>query len=375
VRRTVFFILCLEGAVLSFNVAACSALVPSISKEFSISQFQAGPIIWLYMLAYGVSALFYGPLLRVFDAKKIELVCFLLFSFSNLLAAVSGNLATFFIARFFMGVFGASVIPLVLILIANHAEAASRGKLIGIFFSATFVASLLGLFLSGIVPWRMIFLIPAIFGIILWIHIYFYLPNFAPDSQGLKINYLSALKDKSVVSIFVYIFLISLFYHGVQQWLAVYFSSRFKFSQFLVSMLVTLTSLSGIFGEVVGGWLSDTIGRLKTINLGIIFMIAAIFFLILKMPSAILALIMVVWGLGWTLNHAGLSTMLTDLPKEFLHEAASLNSSVRFVSGGIGAVFGGMIMHKSFTAGFLIFGACLITMVLFSKKILISGNK
>lgn len=369
-KKTAFIILCLEGAVLSFNVAACSALIPSISKAFGIAQFQAGPVVWLYMLAYGVSALFYGPLVRVFAAKKVELVCFLLFSFSNLLAAVSGDIITLFTARFFMGVFGASVIPLVLILLANHTEAATRGKLIGLFFSATFVASLLGLFLSGIIPWRLIFLIPAIFGIILWGCMYFYLPNFAPDSEGPKINYLSALNNKSVVSIFTYIFLISLFYHGVQQWLAVYFSSKFKFSQFLVSMLITLTSLSGIFGEVIGGYLSDKIGRLKTVNFGIMFMILAVFSLMVKMPVVILALVMMIWGLGWTFNHVSLSAMLTDLPKKFLNEAASLNSGARFLSGGIGVGLSGILMQKSFNTGFLIFGLCLIILFLFTKNIL-----
>ncbi len=406
-KRTTFVILCLEGAVLSFNVAACSAIIPSISKAFGIAQFQAGPIVWLYMLAYGVSALFYGPLVRVFDAKKIELFCFLLFSFSNLLAAFSGNLKILLTARFFMGVFGASVIPLVLILIANHTETKNRGRLIGVFFSATFVASLLGLFLSGIISWRLIFLIPAIFGFVLLGCMYFYgmgkytltgtsktlsqplklhkevlnlptkladevscLPNFAPASEGPRINYLSVLKDKSVVAIFTYIFLISLFYHGVQQWLAVYFSSQFQFSQFLVSMLIILTSLSGIFGEVIGGYLSDKIGRLKTVNFGIMFMILAVFSLLIKMPVVGLALVMMIWGLGWTFNHVSLSVMLTDLPKEFLNEAASLNSGVRFLSGGIGAVLSGIVMQKSFNMGFLIFGLCLIILVLFTKNIL-----
>jgi len=367
VKRATFVILCLEGAILSFNVAACSALIPSISKEFGIAQFHAGPLIWLYMLAYGVFALFYGPLVRVFDAKKIELVCFLLFSFSNLLAAVSGNVITLFTARFLMGAFGASVIPLVLILIANHTETAGRGKLLGIFFSATFVASLLGLFLSGIISWRLIFLIPAILGFILLGCMYFYLPNFTPASKGPRINYLSVFKDKSAVAIFAYIFLISLFYHGVQQWLAVYFSSQFKFSQFLVSMLITLTSLSGIFGEVIGGYLSDKIGRLKTVNFGIMFMILAVFSLLIKMPVIILALVMIVWGLGWTFSHVSLSVMLTDLPKEFLNEAASLNSGVRFLSGGIGAVLGGIIMQRSFSLGFGVFGFCFLGLLFFNK--------
>lgn len=370
-KKTTFLILCFGGALLSFNVAAVSALIPSIAHDFALSQFIVGKIIWMYMLPYGAAALIYGPLVRSFDAKKIELICLFFFSLANLMAGLSQNISMLFAARFFMGLFGASVIPLGLILIAQHIKQESRGRFVGIFFSATFIASFLGLSLSGFIHWRLIFLIPAISGFILWIAVYFYLPSFKEENGRFKINYLSAFRNKAAVCVFTYIFFISLIYHGIQQWLAVYFSTDFKFSQLLISALITLTSLSGVFGEAIGGWLSDSLGRIKTVNLGIFAMIISAFLLIFKMPFVILAVIMFVWGLGWTFNHAGVSTMLTDLPKEFLNEAASLNSSVRFVSGGIGAVLGGVIMQISFNTGFMIFGFFLVLLLIFSNKLLI----
>ncbi len=365
-----FVLLCLEGAVLSFNVAACAALVPSIAEDFALSQFVAGKIIWLYMLPYGVAALIYGPLVRAFDAKKIELWCMALFAIANFIAAFSHNIYTLFAARFLMGLFGASVIPLGLILISRHIEANKRGEMVGVFFGATFVASLLGLFLSGIIHWRLIFLIPAIAGFVLAVAMCFYLPSFKEDQGEFRISYLSALADKKIISIFIYIFLISLIYHGVQQWLAVYFSKSFMLDQFYISMLIMLTSLSGIFGEVLGGRLADKAGRVKTVDIGIILMALSVFILIFKIPVLALTLIMVSWGLGWTFNHAGLSTMLTDLPKEFLNEAASLNSGVRFISGGLGAALGGLLMQRSFIFSFVVFGISLMILGVFANKLL-----
>ncbi|MBP7217224.1 MAG: MFS transporter [Candidatus Omnitrophica bacterium] len=365
-----FVILCFEGAILSFNVAACAALVPSVAQDLGVAPFVAGRIVWLYMLPYGIAALLYGPLVRLFDAKKIELVCFSLFSLANLLAFFAKDIYTLYAARILMGLFGASVIPLILILIAKHCNVKSRGKQVGLFFSATFVASLLGLLLSGFIHWRLIFLIPALAGFVLLMAMYAFLPSFKEDKSELKINYLAAFKQRAVLSLFTYIFLISLLYHGIQQWLGVYFSNTFNFSQLVISILITLTSLSGIFGEVVGGLLSDSLGRLKTVKIGIVLMIVSVFVLLLKLPLALLAVIMVIWGFGWTLNHAGLSTMLTDLPKEFLNEAASLNSSVRFVSGGIGAALAGMVMQHSFTVGFVLFGTCLVLLLFFNQKLL-----
>lgn len=373
-RRSVFIILCLQGAVLSFNVAATAALIPSVAAEFAVSAFFVGTIVWIYMLSYGTAALIYGPLVRVIDAKKIILGCMFLFSCANFLAGISPNIKSLFTARFFMGVFGAAFIPVALILIARSTEPARRGRYVGGFFGATFIASLLGLFLSGIIPWRLIYLIPSSAGFIVCLFVYFYLPHFRQEKKEFRINYLSALRDKRVLAVFTYIFFISLFYHGVQQWLGVYFSNRYQLNQFIISMLITLTSLSGIFGELLGGWFSDFLGRVKTIDLGIGLMILSVFLLIFNMPLLILYLLMVVWGLGWTFNHAGLSTLLTDLPKEFLNESASLNSSVRFLSGGVGAFLGGLLMQQSFTLGFIVFGICLLVLLIFSKQLIINRD-
>ncbi|MDD5691949.1 MAG: MFS transporter [Candidatus Omnitrophica bacterium] len=362
-KRSTFGIFCLEGAVLSFNVAAAAALVPSISADFALSQFVAGKIVWLYMLPYGLAALFYGPLVRAFDARRVELICIFLFSLANLLAGASRDISTLFTARFLMGIFGASVIPLGMILIARHISQDKRGRHIGIFFGSTFIASLLGLFLSGFIHWRLIFIIPGVLGLILWAFMYIYLPSFKEDLGPFRFGYLEAFKNRAFFRIFVYIFIISVIYHGIQQWLGVYFSTQRFLGQFVISMLITLTSLSGIFGEFTGGYLADKLGRKAVVKLGIIAMLLCVFLLLLKLPLSLLGLIMIIWGLGWTFNHAGLSTMLTDLPQGLLNEAASLNSGVRFIAGGLGAGLGGLIMQRSFSLGFIVFGIALFALL------------
>jgi predicted MFS family arabinose efflux permease len=369
VSTATFIILCLEGAVLSFNVAASAALVPSIATSFGLSQFVVGKIIWLYMLPYGLAAMLYGPLVRFFDARKVELICIFMFSLANLLAAGACKIEVLLVARLMMGLFGASVIPLGLILIARHLEPAKRGRCIGLFFGSTFVASLLGLFLSGIIRWRMIFLIPAACGFILWVFMFLYLPSFKEKKPEFRIGYAEAFKSKRVAMLFGYIFFISLIYHAVQQWLGVYFSTQLYLSQFAISMLITLTSLSGVFGEVWGGRLADSAGRSRVVNLGILSMAIGIFLLLMKVPVSLLALVMIIWGLGWTFNHVGLSTMLTDLPPALLNEAASLNSAVRFIAGGLGVSLGGLIMQKSFVLGFSVFGLGLMVLLMFSRLV------
>jgi predicted MFS family arabinose efflux permease len=101
-------------------------------------------------------------------------------------------------------------------------------------------------------------------------------------------------------------------------------------------------------------------------------MVSTLIILLVKDSVVVLFALMFVWGLGWTFNHAGISTNLCDLPHRLLHESTSLNSAVRFLSGGLGAVFGGMVAQRSFQIEFGVGAGCLLLLVLFSRKLVLT---
>jgi len=365
------FIVYLGGCVIAFNVAATAALVPSIAEEFAVSDFVIGRIIWAYMLPYGVTALFYGPLSRKIDIKKINAACFLAFFVFSFLSGLSQNFKQLFIARFLVGAVASCSTPLALIYIADSVNAEERGRRVGLFFGCTFASSILGLFLSGIINWRFIFLIPAIVGFVVSLLFMLYFPRQKARSQDFDMHYIKALSEKLVLRLFLYIFFISMLFHSVQQWLGVYFNEILHFPQFRISMLLTLVSVSGVFGEILGGLLSDRIGRIKTLKMGVFLMALSLFFLPTTSSFFILMFILLIWGFGWTVNHAGLSTSLTDLPSRYIPESSSLNSSVRFISGGLGVCIGGFFAERSF--GFTFFSVAIVLMVLsFLSRIILA---
>ncbi|MEA3328704.1 MAG: MFS transporter [Candidatus Omnitrophota bacterium] len=372
-KKSVFFLIASAGFVLSFNVIACSALIPSIAAAFGVNEFFVGKIVWLYMLPYGLMALFYAPLSRSLDCKKILSFSLAVLCLANLFSGLASNLYLLFAARVLAGMSGAAIVPLSLILIAKTSLPQERGKRVGWFFSITFVATLLGLFLSGLLFWRWIFLIPAIGAALVCASVCFYFPNFLPVEEKVKFNYFQVLSEKKVFRLFVYIFLMSFLYHGVRQWLGVYFSKVYGFEQFWVSMLLTTVTLGGIFGESLGGILSDRagIGRIRVVNAGMALMLFVLLILLFKNALFALFTVMFIWGLGWTFNHSGISTILTDLPHRHLYESAGLNSSVRFLSGGLGMVVGGILVRRSFNLEFAIFAFCLFLLIIFRKKLVI----
>ncbi len=370
--------MCLQGFCIAFNVASVSAIVPAIASDFGISDFVAGRINWAYMLPYGIMALLYGPLTRIFENRHIAVASLLCFSIFSFLSGIAGNISQLFVYRFLVGMFAAAITPLSLIYIADHAPQDGRGKAVGLFFSATFIADLSGLFLSGLIPWRAMFFIPAILGggtaLLTARHFPATLagaPFGSAERQGQAgLRYAEAFRDRGILAAFAYIFLISMLYHGVRQWLGVYFAQGLGLRQFWVSMVLTMASVAGIFGEAIGGFLSDRQGRIPTLKMGLFLMVLSLVILIFFKAVAALFVILLIWGFGWTMNHAGLSTHLTDLNRHYMKEISSLNSSVRFVSGGLGVIVGGWVMQKGFALGFAVFAVVLFLMYLQTDKML-----
>ncbi len=386
--KTKFFFICFGGIILSFNVAATSALIPSISVSLGKGPLIVGEMIWLYMIPYGIFALVYVPLTYLINIKVVLEGSLFLFSLANLSVGFSHSLAQIFISRIFMGVFGASIVPLTFFIVSNSADREKRGRILGTFFSLTFISSLAGLFLSGIMNWRYIYIIPGVTGIILVIHEMFYLnlDDVHIHRRNTGLNYVNALKDKRVYSIFLYIFIASVLYHSTRQWMGVYFYEGFSFSQFLISSLLLVLSAVGILGELGGGIMSDKNGRVKTINLGVVLM--AVSLILIALPGMIpleftrrwtqviyFAAALAIFGTGWTFNHIGLSTMITDLPDDLVSYASGLNSSVRFLAGGIGALIGGaVIKNYGFVVLFSI-GAIGLLVLYLLKGILKTGRQ
>lgn len=347
-------------------------MVPSIAKTLGIDEFAAARTVWCYMLPYGIAALVYGPLARAVESKRILLVCLSVLCLAHGLAGAAGGIRGLYLARAVAGVSGAAIIPLALIIIAQHARPEERGAQVGKFFSLTFLASLAGQFLSGVIPWRALFVLPALAGVPALAMVWRFVPDVLRERETFRMRYRDSCADRAVVRLFLYIFVVSLLFHGIRQWLGVYFSLVNHLEQFLISMLLTTISVSGMIGESLGGILSDRIGRLKVINAGTGLMIVVAFSLLFQGGVGLLFVLMFLWGLGWTLNHVGVSTALTDLPKERLFESASLNSAVRFLSGGLGVVAGGVLMERSFVLGFSVCGACLVILLLVTRKLIVA---
>ncbi len=162
-------------------------LLGKIATDLGITEAKAGTISMLTQIGYAVGMLFIIPLGDMLRRKRLIMLDFVLIMASLLLAAFSPNINLLLLASFLIG--ATSVVPQLLVPMAAHlARPEERGRTVGFVMSGLLIGILLSRTLSGVVGeylgWRAMFVIGAGMMFILWVALYFLLPEIQPEYKG-----------------------------------------------------------------------------------------------------------------------------------------------------------------------------------------------
>ncbi len=369
-RSNIFFLFCLANVTISFNFAALAAVVPLMSHSLHQSENVVSQISAFYMIPYGLGALLYAPLAQRISEKWILACTMVLYGILNFLCVANSSIGIILAARVVMGLAAACVIPLSLISIGSLFEKDVRGRMVGLFFSTSFIASVAGIAVSGFCDWRWLFIIPGILGIMTAVFMLFSLDGIRQSKDAPAINYWRVFGEKNIREILLFIFVLSFLYHGIHKWLAVYLHRQYGLEQWAISSFFVLIALTGAFGQNLGGYITDRQGRQVACYWGVVLLAFATMALLLHYHLIVLGLILTVFSVAWAVGHNGISTVLTDFPDEHRSEIAGLNSAIRFFSGGLGFFVGGPFVERNIALTFFGFGAAMLFSSAFIKKII-----
>ena len=180
------------------NIYYNQPLLADISIDLKVSQGQGGLLAMLTQSGYAAGMLFTVPLGDMFERKKLIMFEFLMTIIALLLAAWAPNIHLLMVASFLIGAF--SIIPQLMVPMAAHLSAPDqRGKTIGFVMSGLLIGILLSRTVSGYVGahlgWRAMFLIAAVLMFILWIALYFLLPQVHSEYTGSYKELMKSLID------------------------------------------------------------------------------------------------------------------------------------------------------------------------------------
>ena len=369
-KKYAYALICFGCLTISFNVAAIAAAVPVISADLGLADLLVSRIIPYYLIPYGLGALIYAPLTRYISYRWVYFGSMSLYGLFCLICGFATNLDLLLIGRVGMGITASSAIPLGLMLIGEFFDKEIRGRLVGVFFSCAFIASIAGLIVMGTMNWPWIFHVPMIMAMCIAIVVFIIPPELLNRKHTGHINYLRALTQPDIAKVFAYIFVISFLYHGVHKWYGIYLSQDYGFDKLTISIFIIITVIGGMFGQLFGGILTDKKGRLIACTIGIVGLSLTVCLLFGHYTKFVLGMILLLISVFWTVGHNGISTVITDFAHEDRPIIASLNSSVRFISGGLGFYVSSFFVEKSFSLTFLGIGICLIVLAYFLKFIM-----
>ncbi|KAJ5955392.1 hypothetical protein N7501_009671 [Penicillium viridicatum] len=163
------FILAFTCFTSTFDSAVFSSSTSQVSTYFGVSVEVASLASSVYLLGYAFGPLIWAPLSELYGRRFPIVVAMLGFSIFNIAVAVSKDLQTLMICRFFCGAFGSSPLINVAASFADLYNNRTRGIAIALFSNTVFLGPLVAPCVGGFIDksylgWRWTAYIPAFMG-------------------------------------------------------------------------------------------------------------------------------------------------------------------------------------------------------------------
>ncbi|MEW5801704.1 MAG: MFS transporter [bacterium] len=338
-----FYILILCNIVIFFNVSAMPNLLNQLIKEFSLDFASASRIIYYYMFAYGISALFVVFFHEILNRYKSLIISMHLIILLNCIIALVRNYQLILICRIWCGISGSIVAPTSLTIIKDLFHETKEEK-IGYLFGANSVAGITGTLLSGYFSWRLLFLIPAIMGVIAL----FLLVALFPRQDLLRCdkrrkmgvkrllgNYVTIFAQSNHINVFILIFINSFICTGFYSYFGYHLKTYYRLSLLDISYILPLSIIGSILMNFMIGKISRIFSSDRIIQGG--FFLLAISLLLFKVSwTWIIVLIMLIFGIARAMIHSMAVSSWLDFPESIRSNASSFNSFIVFLGGSLG---------------------------------------
>lgn len=169
----------------TFDSAIFSASSQSVSQQFHVGLEVSVLSSTLYIAGYASGPLLWAPLSELKGRRLGIIIAMLGFGIFNTAVAVSKDIQTLMICRFFCGIFGSSPLAVVAAIFSDIFNNRSRGPAIACFSGTVFLGPLIAPFIGGFINmsylgWRWTAYIPAFMGYAAFVMNLFFLKESYP---------------------------------------------------------------------------------------------------------------------------------------------------------------------------------------------------
>ena len=367
-RETILRVMAAASFLIFFQSYLVAPLIPALGREFHTSPGFIGLLVPAYLLPYGFSTLFYGPLSDRIGRRPILLTLLAMVALATAGTATAHSIRQLIIWRIAGGIASGGIIPIALALFGDLFPYEQRGRPLGWIFGAvaggSAFGSTCGAILYPFVGWRPVFLAVALAGMVVFLIAYRHRMLLEGNRsshplglQGTIRAYLSLLLDRRGGRTYAWIFLNGVFHSGVFAWLGVYFSQHFGLGEIGIGLALLGYGLPGLLLGPVIGHVADRIGRRILIPAGMCLAALCAAALVPHVPLTLAAALITLLSLGFDMSHPLLAGIITSLDPKRRGAAMGINAFVLFTGFGLGSLIFQGLLQSGFTLALLIFAS------------------
>ena len=186
----------LTAALMALNALAIDIMLPALPQmgaDFHVAQENDRQLIIVaYMMGFGVSQLFYGPLTDRFGRRSVLFISLFFYVVAAIMCVYASNFELLIWARAFMGASagGSRVIAVSAArdLYVGRQMAKVMSLVMIVFMSAPIVAPFFGQMMLKYMSWRGIFWALAVFGVVMFTWVLVRMPETLPLDRRVPLN-------------------------------------------------------------------------------------------------------------------------------------------------------------------------------------------
>ena len=281
------------------------AILNPLSDAFSMTSAQAGWILTTFAIAYAIGSPLLVALTGRWERRHVLLTGLGIFTVATVWSALSPNVASLLASRVGVAIGAGLITPVT----AGVAIAVSRpeqtGKSLAAVFLGLTLAQAIGLPIGSYVAYtfgyQSAFGVVAALGVISLVGVLMAVPSglpFRPNTLSTLTASLADWRRMSVIS-FIASFLGAIYV--LYTYFAPLMAESMGYGRDGISMLLLVFGLGAVFGNIVGGWMADRVGPMKTlVIIGVLQVVLLPFYSFLPMPHAWLLALTFIWSVfGW----------------------------------------------------------------------------
>lgn len=341
--------------------AAFSSVLPPLRQELGLSDAALGLLGSLFLWSYALGSPLAGLLADRYSRRRLVLASLAAWSFVTAATGAVTGVATFAALRIALGLAESLYLPAAIALLADHHDASTRGRALGLHSIGLNCGVVLGGAFAGYSAqhfgWRTGFEVLGLAGVLLAVAVRKMIPETprAAPAQATRAGLGAALRYLGGVPSF-HILLLKTMLAGFTiwiflGWLPLYFNEAFQMNLgaagFAGTFMLQISTMLGLAG---GGWISDWAARrdlrLRMLVLALSYLCAAPFLLLfLNQPGfgaaiAAVSLFSFLRGLGEASEKPALCDVV---PACYRSTALGLMNTCATAAGGVGVLLAGVL--------------------------------